>query len=126
MTNTRLTDPEVLEWRFPVLLESFEIRNGSGGAGKWHGGNGVVRRVRFLEAMTAAILSGHRRVPPYGMAGGEPGEGGGNWIERSGGGIQQLGGSDKAELVPGDVFVIETPGGGGYGPKDVNRPDSEL
>ena len=115
MTNTRLTDPEVLEWRFPVLLESFEIRRGSGGDGKWRGGDGIVRRVRFLEAMTAAILSGHRRIPPYGMAGGAPGKVGRNWVERTDGGILQLGGADKAELVPGDVFVIETPGGGGYG-----------
>jgi 5-oxoprolinase (ATP-hydrolysing) len=115
MTNTRLTDPEVLEWRFPVMLESFEVRHGSGGAGTWHGGNGVVRRVRFLEAMTAAILSGHRRIPPYGMAGGEPGKVGRNRIERSDGSILELGGADKAELMPGDVFVIETPGGGGFG-----------
>jgi 5-oxoprolinase (ATP-hydrolysing) len=115
MTNTRLTDPEVLEWRFPVLLESFEIRRGSGGAGKWHGGNGIVRRVRFLEAMTAAILSGHRRIPPYGMAGGTPGKVGRNWVERGDGSTLLLGGADKAELQPGDVFVIETPGGGGYG-----------
>ena len=115
MTNTRLTDPEVLEWRFPVMLESFEIRAGSGGNGKWRGGNGIVRRVRFLEAMTAAILSGHRRIPPYGMAGGEPGKVGRNWVERRDGSILQLGGADKAELLPGDVFVIETPGGGGYG-----------
>jgi 5-oxoprolinase (ATP-hydrolysing) len=115
MTNTRLTDPEVLEWRFPVLLESFEIRKGSGGAGKWHGGNGIVRRVRFLEAMTGAILSGHRRIPPYGMAGGLPGEVGRNRVERADGGTLQLSGADKAELAPGDVFVIETPGGGGYG-----------
>ena len=115
MTNTRLTDPEVLEWRFPVLLESFGIRAGSGGNGKWRGGNGVVRRVRFLEKMTAAILSGHRRIPPYGMAGGEPGKVGRNWVERADGSSLQLGGADKAELVPGEVFVIETPGGGGYG-----------
>ena len=115
MTNTRLTDPEVLEWRFPVMLESFEIRRGSGGNGKWRGGNGAVRRVRFLEAMTAAILSGHRRIPPYGMAGGEPGKVGRNWVERSDGSTLQLGGADKAELMPGEVFVIETPGGGGYG-----------
>jgi 5-oxoprolinase (ATP-hydrolysing) len=115
MTNTRLTDPEVLEWRFPVMLESFGIRPGSGGRGKWHGGNGIVRRVRFLEAMTAAILSGHRRIPPYGMAGGEPGKLGRNWVERSDGSMLQLGGADKAELAPGDVFVIQTPGGGGYG-----------
>ncbi len=115
MTNTRLTDPEVLEWRFPVLLESFEIRRGSGGAGKWRGGNGAVRRVRFLEAMTAAILSGHRRIPPYGMAGGGPGAVGRNWVERADGSTLRLTGADKAELVPGEVFVIETPGGGGYG-----------
>ncbi len=115
MTNTRLTDPEVLEWRFPVLLESFAIREGSGGRGKWRGGNGIVRRVRFLEAMTAAILSGHRRIPPYGMAGGEPGKLGRNWVERKDGSILQLSGADKAELEPGEVFVIETPGGGGYG-----------
>jgi 5-oxoprolinase (ATP-hydrolysing) len=115
MTNTRLTDPEVLEWRFPVMLESFEIRHGSGGDGKWRGGNGAVRRVRFLEAMTAAILSGHRRIPPYGMAGGEPGKVGRNWVERADGSTLPLAGADKAELEPGEVFVIETPGGGGYG-----------
>ncbi len=115
MTNTRLTDPEVLEWRFPVLLESFEIRHGSGGRGKWNGGDGAIRRVRFLEPMTAAILSGHRRIQPYGMAGGEPGKVGRNRIERAGGGILELSGADKAELAAGDVFVIETPGGGGYG-----------
>jgi 5-oxoprolinase (ATP-hydrolysing) len=115
MTNTRLTDPEVLEWRFPVLLERFAIRHGSGGRGKWRGGAGAVRRVRFLEAMTAAILSGHRCIPPYGMAGGEPGWVGRNWVERVDGSTVPLGGADKAELGPGDVFVIETPGGGGYG-----------
>jgi 5-oxoprolinase (ATP-hydrolysing) len=115
MTNTRLTDPEVLEWRFPVLLERFAIRRGSGGRGRWHGGDGAVRRVRFLEAMTAAILSGHRRIPPYGMAGGEPGQVGRNWVERVDGSTVPLGGADKADLGPGDVFVIETPGGGGYG-----------
>ncbi len=118
MTNTRLTDPEVLEWRFPVMLQSFEIRHGSGGAGKWHGGNGIVRRVRFLETMTAAILSGHRRIPPYGMAGGEPGKVGHNWVERADGSTLRLDGAGKAELIPGEVFVIETPGGGGYGTPD--------
>ena len=118
MTNTRLTDPEVLEWRFPVILESFEIRRGSGGRGKWTGGAGAIRRVRFLEAMTAAILSGHRRIPPYGMAGGEPGQVGRNWVERADGRTLQLAGAATAALVHGDVFVIETPGGGGYGPAD--------
>ena len=115
MTNTRLTDPEVLEWRFPVLLESFAIRHGSGGRGKWNGGAGAIRRVRFLEAMTAAILSGHRRIPPYGMAGGEPGQVGRNWVERADGSTLKLTGADTAELGHDDVFVIETPGGGGYG-----------
>jgi 5-oxoprolinase (ATP-hydrolysing) len=115
MTNTRLTDPEVLEWRFPVRLESFQIRRGSGGAGKWHGGDGIVRRVRFLEPMTAAIVSSHRSIAPYGMAGGSPGKVGHHYVVRADGAVVELGGSDKAELAPGDVFVIETPGGGGYG-----------
>jgi len=115
MTNTRLTDPEVLEWRHPVLIEEFAIRRGSGGAGRWHGGDGAVRRVRFLEPMTAAILSGHRRVPPYGMAGGKPGAVGRNSVQRVDGSIVQLGGASKIEMNAGDVFIIETPGGGGYG-----------
>jgi 5-oxoprolinase (ATP-hydrolysing) len=116
MTNSRLTDPEVLEWRFPVLLESFEIRRGSGGAGRWRGGDGGVRRVRFLEPMTAAILSGHRKVAPHGMAGGAPGEPGRNYVLRAGGARIELGPFDQTEMAAGDVFVIETPGGGGYGP----------
>jgi len=115
MTNSRLTDPEVLEWRFPVLLERFEIRRGSGGAGQWRGGDGALRRIRFLEPMTAAILSGHRRIPPYGMAGGLPADTGRNRVERASGEILELQGADKAEMGPGDVFVIETPGGGGFG-----------
>ena len=115
MTNTRLTDPEVLEWRYPVLVDEFAVRSGSGGSGKWRGGDGAVRKVRFLEPMTAAILSGHRRVPPYGMAGGEPGAVGRNSVQRAGGGVTELTGSDQTEMGAGDVFVIETPGGGGYG-----------
>jgi len=115
MTNTRLTDPEVLEWRHPVLIEEFAIRRGSGGAGRWHGGDGAVRRVRFLEPMTAAILSGHRRIQPYGMAGGKPGAVGRNSVRRADGTVVQLGGADKIEMNAGDVFIIETPGGGGYG-----------
>jgi len=115
MTNSRLTDPEVLEWRFPVLVDSFAIRRGSGGRGRHRGGDGTVRRIRFREAMTAAILSGHRRVAPYGMAGGEPGAAGRNHVERADGGTVELGGTDKIEMRPGDVFVIETPGGGGFG-----------
>ena len=115
MTNSRLTDPEVLEWRYPVRIDGHEIRPGSGGAGRWHGGNGATRRVRFLEAMTAAILAGHRRVPPYGMAGGSPGEVGGNWVERGDGTRTELSYADETTMKPGDVFVIESPGGGGYG-----------
>jgi 5-oxoprolinase (ATP-hydrolysing) len=115
MTNSRLTDPEVLEWRFPVLLESFEIRQGSGGAGAHRGGHGAVRRVRFLEPMTAAILSNHRSVPPHGMAGGKPGAPGHNYVQRAGGGRSELGPTDRTEMAAGDVFVVETPGGGGYG-----------
>jgi 5-oxoprolinase (ATP-hydrolysing) len=115
MTNSRLTDPEVLEWRFPVRLESFEIRRGSGGSGRWRGGEGAVRRVRFLEPLTAAILSGHRLVQPHGLAGGEPGTAGHNYVLRDGGGITELGPFDQTEMASGDQFVIETPGGGGYG-----------
>jgi 5-oxoprolinase (ATP-hydrolysing) len=115
MTNSRLTDPEVLEWRFPVRLESFEIRHGSGGRGRWRGGHGAVRRVRFLEPMTAAILSGHRLVRPHGLAGGEAGAAGRNYVLRAGGAVSELGPFDQTEMAAGDVFIIETPGGGGYG-----------
>ncbi|MDX3375365.1 hydantoinase B/oxoprolinase family protein [Streptomyces sp. ME02-6991-2A] len=116
MTNSRLTDPEILEWRLPVLLESFAVREGSGGAGRWHGGGGVERRIRFLEPVTVALLSGHRRVPPYGAEGGEPGALGEQYIERVGGAVERLEGCDTAELAAGDVLVVRTPGGGGYGP----------
>jgi len=116
MTNSRLTDPEVLEWRFPVRLESYEIRHGSGGGGRWRGGNGGTRRIRFLEPMIASILSGHRRNPPHGLAGGRAGACGRNWVERADGTRLSLGGADKTEVDLGDVFVIETPGGGGFGP----------
>jgi 5-oxoprolinase (ATP-hydrolysing) len=115
MTNSRLTDPEVLEWRFPVRLESFEIRAGSGGRGRARGGHGAVRRVRFLEPMTAAILSGHRLVRPHGMAGGESGAAGNNYVLRCDGSRTELGPFDQTEMAAGDVFVIETPGGGGFG-----------
>ena len=118
MTNSRLTDPEILEFRFPVRLESYEIRPGSGGAGRWHGGNGGVRKVRFLEPMTAAILSNNRLHPPFGMAGGAPGALGKNWVLRADGRVEQLAHIGKTEMRAGDVFVIETPGGGGYGPVD--------
>jgi len=115
MTNSRLTDPEVLEWRFPILLESFSIRPNSGGNGHHRGGNGVIRRLRFLEPMTAAILSSHRVVPPYGLHGGEAGALGRNYVERSDGTIEELSSTAIADMNTGDMFVIETPGGGGYG-----------
>lgn len=115
MTNSRLTDPEVLEFRFPVRLESYEIRQGSGGAGRWEGGNGGVRRVRFLEAMTASILSNGRKYGAFGMAGGEAGQVGRNVVVRTGGQTETLDHIGQAEMQPGDVFEIHTPGGGGFG-----------
>ena len=118
MTNSRLTDPEVLEWRYPVRLESFEIRRGSGGAGRWRGGDGARRRLRFGEPMTVSILSSHRRVPPYGMAGGHPGDLGRQWVEHPDGRVTALAGCDSVQVTGGDVFVLETPGGGGYGPAE--------
>ncbi len=116
MTNSRLTDPEVLEFRFPVRLESYEIRAGSGGAGRWKGGDGGVRRVRFLEGMTASILSNGRVVPAFGMAGGQPGAPGVNRVLRGDGTVETLSHIGSAAMEPGDQFVIETPGGGGFGP----------
>ncbi len=110
-----MTDPEVLEWRFPVRVEEFSIRHGSGGQGKFPGGAGVVRRMRFLEDMSATIVSSHRDTVPYGLNGGSPGLCGRNHVERVDGIIENLSGSDQIEMRPGDVFVIETPGGGGFG-----------
>ncbi|MBT9476540.1 hydantoinase B/oxoprolinase family protein [Polaromonas sp.] len=115
MTNSRLTDPEVLEFRFPVRLESYEIRANSGGAGKWHGGNGGVRRIKFLEAMTASILSNGRKYGAFGMAGGAPGQVGKNVVVRASGAVEALAHIGQAEMQPGDVFEIHTPGGGGFG-----------
>ena len=115
MTNSRLTDPEVFEFRFPVRLESYEIRQGSGGAGKWQGGNGGVRRVKFLEPMTASILSNGRVRGAFGMAGGQAGEVGLNRVWRADGQVEALGHIGQAEMQPGDVFEISTPGGGGFG-----------
>jgi len=115
MTNSRLTDPEILEWRYPVRLESYEIRENSGGAGRWHGGNGGIRKIRFLEPMTASILSNNRIVPPFGAAGGEPGQCGRNMVIRQDGTQEELSFVASTEMQAGDVFVITTPGGGGYG-----------
>ena len=116
MTNSRLTDPEVLELRFPVLLEEYRLRPGTGGEGEFPGGDGAVRRIRFLEAMTVAILSGHRRTPPPGLDGGEPGALGRTRVIRADGTEEELRSADKREVAPGDVFLLETPGGGGYLP----------
>jgi 5-oxoprolinase (ATP-hydrolysing) len=118
MTNSRLTDPEVLEWRFPVVLERFAIRAGSGGAGRFPGGDGVERRIRFLAPMTVSILAGHRSVPPPGLAGGSPGACGRTRAVRASGAVEELGAADRTEVAPGDVYWLETPGGGGYGEKE--------
>ncbi len=115
MTNTRLTDPEVLEFRYPVVLEDFHIRKGSGGKGKWHAGDGIRRTIRFLEKMECTILSGHRRVPPFGLAGGESGQVGENWAHRKDGRIEKLKGCDETTIDAGEAVVIQTPTAGGYG-----------
>ncbi|MGB3668632.1 MAG: hydantoinase B/oxoprolinase family protein, partial [Phormidesmis sp.] len=115
MTNSHLTDPEVLEWRFPVLLESFSIRKNSGGVGHHRGGCGVTRRLQFTEPMTATILSSHRQIPPFGQAGGKAGTVGHNWIQRHDGSREEIAGTATVEMESGDTFVIETPGGGGFG-----------
>jgi 5-oxoprolinase (ATP-hydrolysing) len=115
MTNSRLTDPEVLELRYPVLLERFEIRRGSGGKGKWRAGDGTLRVIRFLERMECAILSGFRRMRPFGTGGGEPGEAGANSVRRQDGRMESLDASAQATLEPGDAIIIKTPTGGGFG-----------
>ena len=115
MTNSRLTDPEVLEWRFPVRLERFALRRGSGGHGRYRGGAGIERHLRFLEAMDVSILSGQRRIPPFGLAGGGPGRTGRNRILRANGDLEELPGTASFSVKPGDVLAIGTPGGGGYG-----------
>jgi 5-oxoprolinase (ATP-hydrolysing) len=123
MTNSRLTDPEVLEWRYPVRVESYAIRRGSGGAGHWAGGDGGRRELRLLEPMTVTTLASHRRVPPYGMAGGQPGALGRHWVVRADGTVAAMKGCDSVQVGAGDLFVIETPGGGGYGtPGDSGLP----
>ena len=115
MTNTRITDPEILEMRYPVRLDTFAIRRGSGGAGRHRGGDGVVRAITALEPMTATIVASRRTIAPFGLAGGSDGAPGRQWVERHGGAREMLGGRDQAALAAGDRFVIETPGGGGYG-----------
>ena len=117
MTNSRLTDPEILETRLPVRLDQFAIRRGSGGAGEHKGGDGVVRAVTFLEPMRANILANRRRVAPRGIEGGADGAAGRNWVERTNGTVEMLSATAYSEVEPGDRFVIETPGGGGFGRK---------
>jgi 5-oxoprolinase (ATP-hydrolysing) len=126
MTNSRLTDPEILEARFPVRLERFARRRGSGGIGRWRGGDGVVRVLRALEPITLAILSGSRRVAPFGLAGGGEGRCGRNALLRSDGGCEELGGSAQVAMKPGDVFVLETPGGGGWGVDSETRATASV
>ena len=121
MTNSRLTDPEVIESRFPVLVEDFAVRAGSGGTGQWRGGDGVVRRIVFRETMAAGILSNRRRVPPFGLAGGGAGACGETRVERRDGRIEILAATARAELAAGDAIVISTPGGGGFGNPDAPR-----
>ena len=116
MTNTRMTDPEVLETRFPVRLEEFSVRHGSGGIGKFNGGDGIVRKLRFLEPMTVTVLTSHRIIPPHGAAGGGTGATGENSVERANGQTETLRGNDVIQVKTGDIFVLQSPGGGGYGP----------
>ncbi len=118
MTNTRLTDPEVLEFRYPVVLEDFHIRKGSGGKGKWHAGDGIRRTIRFLEKMDCTILSGHRRVRPFGLAGGEAGQVGENWARRKDGRMERLQGCDETVIDADEAVIIQTPTAGGYGEAD--------
>jgi 5-oxoprolinase (ATP-hydrolysing) len=115
MTNSRLTDPEILETRLPVRLDQFAIRRSSGGAGAHQGGDGVIRAITFLEPMRANILADRRRVAPRGIMGGADAQAGRNWVERSDGSVEMLIATASAEVQPGDRFVIETPGGGGFG-----------
>jgi len=126
MTNSRITDPEILETRFPVLLEEFSIRQGSGGEGEFRGGKGVVRKLRFLKDMDAAILSSHRNLPPFGLNGGMPGKCGKNTLIRRDGSVIEVGGQAELKLKSGDVFVVETPGGGGYGRCISHRHEKEC
>ena len=117
MTNTRMTDPEVLENRFPVRVEEFSIRRGSGGDGAYKGGDGIVRKLRFLDNMTVTVLSSHRKTQPFGMKGGGAGMCGENLVEYANGTIKKLEGNDEVQIGKDDIFVLKSPGGGGYGPK---------
>ena len=126
MTNSRMTDPEVLEWRFPVRLEEFSVRTGTGGTGLHKGGDGVTRKLRFLEPMTVNLITGHRKNPTYALAGGQPGGLGNNWLERADGSLQQLAGIDQVEVINNDMVVVQTPGGGGYGKPQTNKQNTKI
>ena len=126
MTNTRLTDPELLEARYPVLIKEFSVRRNSGGHGAHHGGNGVVRKIEFREEMSVAILSNHRRIAPFGTDGGYPGKLGKNYINRRDGTIVKLGSTERIKVQAGDMLVIETPGGGGYGAPTAPLAESTV
>jgi 5-oxoprolinase (ATP-hydrolysing) len=117
MTNSRLTDPEILESRYPILIERFGVRRGSGGEGEWRGGDGAVRVVRFREAMTAAMLSNRRSTAPFGVSGGGEAKPGVNAVRRANGDLEMLPATARVQMAPGDAFLIETPGGGGFGEK---------
>jgi len=125
MTNSRLTDPEILELRYPVFVEAFSIRKGSGGVGRWRGGDGVVRKIRFRESMTVAILANSRRIAPFGMEGGQPGGVGKTTIARAGQGMEELGSSAKTEVRCGDTIIIKTPGGGGFGRVELESEEKQ-
>ncbi|HEX4497714.1 MAG TPA: hydantoinase B/oxoprolinase family protein, partial [Thermoanaerobaculia bacterium] len=118
MTNTRITDPEILEHRYPVRLDRFALRQRSGGAGRWHGGDGAVREIVFLEPMLLSLLSQHRVERPYGMEGGEPGQTGRQRLVRATGEVEELASIDGRDVGPGDRLILETPGGGGWGRKE--------
>ncbi|RUX10972.1 5-oxoprolinase, partial [Mesorhizobium sp. M2A.F.Ca.ET.042.01.1.1] len=122
MTNSRLTDPEILELRFPVVLEDFHICEGSGGRGRWHAGDGTSRTIRFREGMNCAILSGHRKVAPFGLKGGDAGQKGRNLVRRLNGGIEELAGCAETILAVGEAITIVTPTGGGFGGAPPSRP----
>ena len=115
MTNTRLTDPEILELRYPVVLEEFSVRRGSGGKGKWSAGDGIYRRIRFMREMKLTLLTSYRDVVPYGLNGGEPGQIGQNWVRRNSGEMERLKGCDETNLAVGEAVALMTPTGGGFG-----------
>jgi len=119
MTNTRLTDPEILEFRYPVVLEDFHIRKGSGGRGQWNAGDGIRRTIRFLQKMECTLLTGHRVVPPFGLAGGQNGQVGQNAVRRLDGSVELLKGCDATVIDADEALIIQTPTAGGYGKAEI-------